>query len=828
MAAVRGAAPVLAQGDPPHPQTVSIQKVVFPKPEQAQAADSEKASFFIAKALDEERNTRLTVKCGVATLTDGQLVRIKKGRWEPPNPRFPDRTYTILELDLEDPITRAAVISYLKNLPGVGDVMAEAICHSFGDTGEGFDGRQLLALIDRDPEILLEVRSPSGRPLLGEAVELVDRWVELRGERKARLYFSSLDLGASTVQRIMSHLGGDRAAERVKENPYLLCEVPGIGFATADRVGSKEGISPNDPRRVGYGIDEALRDAESEGHACLAPDQLVEWAQQKLAVNGRAPDAAVIEQLVEQLIQDGRLVREEIGPGESRLYHPELYLVETRTLGHLERLITKQAETLPFNFGRSGKNAHLTSEQRHAVENALIEPISILTGGPGTGKTATLLGVLDAMDEAGQSYLLMAPTGKAAKRMSETTGRQASTIHKALGRDGLRAPLSINEKPWERIEADLVVIDEASMLDMRLCERVLSSLSPKTRVLFCGDPHQLPPVGCGACLLDMLESGRVPTTELTRVFRQAQGSLLVVNAHRVKNGQEPFWTKQEAEAALGRELLDDWEFIEVDLDPEKGSVRKEVINQMKKAATQLAIDERDVLVTAPFNGGRGGVQSLNATLQEWHNPHGDEIRGGQNGIRVGDRVMNVKNRYAQKNMKGRDEDVMNGDIGEITGWDTARKTATVEFSDGQSAQSFTREELDALVPAYCATVHKLQGSEAPAIIAPLDPEPNETGRLSRNLIYTAWTRARSKCVVIGSKEAIVAALARDAGSARQTTLDIRVGRIVPRLRSRIEVLRDIENRWKSYAAREGITPKTRRPRAGGVSQSEAAAVSASR
>lgn len=361
------------------------------------------------------------------------------------------------------------------------------------------------------------------------------------------------------------------------------------------------------------------------------------------------------------------------------------------------------------------------------------------------------------------------------------------------------------------------------MLDMRLCERLLSGVSPRTRVLFCGDPDQLPPVGVGSVLLDLLESKRVPTVQLTRVFRQAQDSLLVVNAHRVKNGQEPFWSLDEAEAALGHPLREDWKFVEVDLDPAQGSVREEVILNIKQAAKQLDIREDEVLVTAPFNGGRGGVQSLNETLQEFHNPSGEEIRSGKNGLRVGDMVMNIKNRYGQRNQKGREEDVMNGDIGRITAWEPSRKTAIVQFADGEEPQLFSREELDALVPAYCATVHKLQGSEAAAIIAPLDPEPNETGRLSRNLIYTAWTRARQQCVVIGSKDAVRAALQRDAGAARQTTLDFRVGRILPRLRSRLEVLRDIENRWLDYAAKEGITPKTRRARSGGVSQAEASA-----
>jgi exodeoxyribonuclease V alpha subunit len=321
-------------------------------------------------------------------------------------------------------------------------------------------------------------------------------------------------------------------------------------------------------------------------------------------------------------------------------------------------------------------------------------------------------------------------------------------------------------------------------------------------------------------LLDLLDSERVPVAKLTRIFRQAEDSLLVVNANRVKDGQEPFWSKAEAERALGRPVKDDWRFVEVADDADALAA---TLEQVERTAAELAIRETDVLVTAPSRKAKVGVYQLNRVLQDKHNPHGEEVRGGDlEPLRVGDVVMNTQNRYSPFRGSDRYHDVMNGDMGRLVEWDKERKVAWVDFGEEQGPQPFTRDELAALSPAFAATTHKLQGSEAAAIVAPLAPGAEASGRLSRELIYTAWTRAKQRCVVIGSKATIRQAIARGAAAERETTLDLRVGRIAPRLKSRLEQLREIERRWQNYAASEKV-PRLRRARGGGVAREQVAA-----
>jgi ATP-dependent exoDNAse (exonuclease V) alpha subunit len=388
--------------------------------------------------------------------------------------------------------------------------------------------------------------------------------------------------------------------------------------------------------------------------------------------------------------------------------------------------------------------------------------------------TTALLEVLDQIDNHNKTYTCLAPTGKAAKRMQQATSREASTIHRQLGREVFK-PVGQGDV---QIKTDFVIIDEASMLDMRLAEKLMTCTSEDTRIVLVGDPNQLPAVGAGSVLHDLIDSDRVATTKLTKIFRQAEDSMLVVNANRIRQGKEPYWSKEEAEKALGHSVRDDWQFIESQ-DP--NFVMNKTIELCQKMEKELSIDNDQIMVTAPAKKGTVGVHSLNQRLQDQYNPNGLEIRSGEQRLRLNDRVMNTQNRYGS-------DPVMNGEQGIITRYEKEKKLAWVKFEDIKEELPFAGDEIQNLIPAFAATTHKLQGSEAPVVICPLVGDTSDR-LLSRNMLYTAQTRGKEKCIVIGDKKKVIQAVAKD-GAIRETTLDLRIDQVMPRIKARWEQLEE--------------------------------------
>lgn len=826
-------------------RSATIEQIYFPKPDAdgnrwpETVTDKEGNEvpaykvFTIARATDENTGKRVMLKGGFGPVCEGELVNIAEGKWKVDGRYGP--FFQVYRLSLEEPVTRQSLVHFLQKLPGVGEKLAEAIADTLGQKNGAFDGRQVLKAIDKDPQILRTVRTAAGRGLGGALDELISRWEELRGNQMAYLFLGSLGVGDADAEKIARWFGPDKLVPALKANPYAVCEVPGIGFRKADHLGRKLGIGFDDPRRLAYGVEHVLKEIEQGGHVCLTRAEILAKAPPMLADGNRQIPVERVEKVVEDMLADGRLVAEvEPSDGIERIYSKELWTIETRLYRKLHGMLLEQKQPRPANL-RKPADSNLTDEQWQAVEQSFRERVSIITGGPGVGKTSTLKGVLDAMDGAGQKYTLLAPTGKAAKRMEEQTGRSASTIHRRLGYAGLATPhdtdhepreamlskIKVGEKPgygpngrqgvYERCDA--VVIDESSMLDLRLAERVLTHLGPDTRLILVGDPDQLPPVGAGSLLLDLLASDRVPTTKLTKVFRQAEDSLLVVNAHRIRQGLEPYWTKQEAEAALQREakaagdpdwakirVKEDFRFVEAS-DERDATVKS--LEAIAEDAREFGVPETEVMAMSPFRKGESGVYQMNRELQNKHNPHGVVIRGGElEQIRLYDQVMNTSNRYA--NSKSTDyHDIFNGDVGKIVEWEPELKRAWVDF--GQGPQPYSGEELDALVPAYCATVHKRQGLEAPVAVftCPKAASAQSPRRLSRQALYTAITRAKERATLVGAKDAIRAALAHD-GSQRGTVLDLRIGRIEPRLRSREEIEQDVKERWQNWAAQNNV------------------------
>ena len=734
----------------------TIIKVMFPKGEERPD------HFTIAKARNENTGEEIVLKGGYGPVCDGQLLQIEQGAMRH-DARFGD-FYQVWKVSHEDPVTREAIEHYLEGLPGVGEKMAAAIVDQHG--------LDCLSKIDQDPNLLLSLRGISTSKL----EEIMPVWEDLRAERKTRLYLSSLGLGDSSSSKVIDHFGA--SAKSILENdPYQLTRVPTIGFRQADLLAQKLGSSSNDPRRLAAGVEFLLEQGESDGHICLTKEQMFALAPTLLTRDGLRPSPEQLDFALQSMQDEGQVWCEtDPGDGIKRYYTRELWTVETRLLEQLDERLSA-AKIRPPSFFKKPDDSKLTDEQWGAAENAFTEKLSILTGNPGTGKTSTLVGVIEALEKEGQSCTLLAPTGKAAKRMEEATGREASTIHRRLGFSGGEAPRSFKGSQDEIIDTDVVIVDEASMMDLRLSERLLSHLGKETRLILVGDRDQLPPVGAGSVLYDLIESERVPTTKLTKIFRQAENSLLTVNAHRICQGQDPYWTKEEATAALGHPVRDDFGFIETDNADE---AMKLTMKEVKKLQKELSVRPEDVLVTAPSRKGSCGIYTLNQALAKKQNPNGEEIRGGDMPLRLGDRVMNTKNRYSKEG------DIFNGDTGKILAYDKSRRRLEVDFGDDKPAV-FHGDEIEGLIPAYAATTHRLQGSEAAAVITPI--VAGSGSRLhSRNLIYTAITRGKEKAVIIGSKKTIREAIARD-GSSRNTTLDLRASRIAPRLKARWEQVR---------------------------------------
>lgn len=754
------------------PISVEIDFVVWPRAGQ-QPDDWDGAT--IAKGIHSETGEVLSLKGKFGPVQIGDRIEIFDRKWQDDN-RYGE--YLRVWRSRRDMSTREGIISYLQTLPGVGPALAEAIVDQLGGAG-------CLDRIDADPDVLLDVRTPSGYGIRKEFMaELAQEWAAHKADRTTMIYLHSLDLGDATAKRIFEHFGA-ATEDVIKDDPYRMTEVSGIGFRQADRVAQRLGIEANDPRRLAAGVEYVIAEAENDGHICLTRDAIFERAPHLLRRDGTAPSVQQINQAIDAMLGAGRLHAEvDYDDDIERIYTHENYVIETRLYDHLKKLLLSEELPAPAGLAKRADSI-LTDEQFEAVKRSFTERLSILTGGPGTGKTTTLRELIQACESQGQRVLCMAPTGKAAKRMEESTGHEASTIHRALGFQGRSAPKSVSQgadvNEGYGFDADVVVVDETSMLDMKLAERLLSNIGPETRLVMVGDPDQLPAVGAGSVLLDLIASERVPTTKLTKIHRQAEGSLITVNAHRIRQGLEPFYTREEAEAELGHAVKDDFHFVEV-ADGEHAT--KALLRQHRAAPERLGLDRDDVMLLAPQRKGDAGVWILNRAIQQMVNPDGDKVRGGDEPLRVGDRIINVKNRYAADG----GPDVMNGDMGEITSYDAKTKTASVRI-DGESThvRYSGKEDLESLRPGYALTIHKSQGSEAPLVLMAILATPGSNRLLTRNLVYTGLTRARDKAVIVGTKESLRLALRRD-GSKRNTTLDLRIGRVEQRLLERKERL----------------------------------------
>ncbi len=700
--------------------------------------------YVIARIMSPAEPGQTTVVGTLGSVAPGESLRLS-GEWID-HPKF-GRQFKVEGCEHLLPAGLNGIRRFLESgaIKGIGEKTAERLVSRFGS--------QVLDILDSDPERLLEMDGIGPAKLK----MIVSSWQEKREVRGLMLFLQTHGVPTTFAHRIFRHYGVD-AVRQLRSNPYdLAYDIHGIGFRTADDMALKLGFAEDAPQRLEAGVEYCLRQtAESAGHMYLPRSVLVEESAKLLGCH----DLELIEDQVDRLVERKRLVVEplpEKGVGEA-VFLTYFWRTEREIASRLQALLDHSSLMDPARIVRAVEQEEkrlaltLSDEQRQAVESACGHKVAIITGGPGTGKTTITRVVVRALKSLGLKISLAAPTGRAAKRLSEATGFTATTLHRLL-RYQPGTGFEFGEE--KKLAADVLVVDEVSMLDCALCLSLLRALPLTCRLVFVGDENQLPSVGAGNILGDMLESGAIPAVRLTHIYRQARESMIVVNAHRINQGEFPqgsphappradfFWVEKEHLGELQTLIL------------------RMVCERIPEAYGLDPMTEVQVLT--PMHKGEVGTVALNRLLQERLNPDGRELQRGQRAYRVGDRILQLRNNY--------EKDVFNGDLGRISGFDPEDETLTAEF-DGREVE-YGFDELDEIGLAYAISVHKSQGSEYPAVVMPVVTQHYML--LQRNLIYTGLTRGRKLAVLLGSRRAMHMGLGNERGRKRYTTLAMRLG-----------------------------------------------------
>ena len=627
------------------------------------------------------------------------------------------------------PATVYGIEKYLGSglVKGIGPRFARAIVQRFGT--------ETIDIIETEIERLYEV------PNIGRkrVAKIRESWEKQKDIKNVMLFLQGYGVSTAYAAKIYREYGKE-SIDKVRENPYRLADdIWGIGFKTADGIAAKMGYEKEDPRRCRSGILYTLGQLSDEGHVYAGEEQLVKTAGQLL----EAGETAIRDTLA------GMLQAEDLILDKDAIYLPPFYHAECGTSRRLRDLAESTGRSL-FDglFDPSSLTAETGIEydevQLAAIRQAVTSKVMVLTGGPGTGKTTTTQGIIAALKKAGLRVLLAAPTGRAAKRMSEATGMEAKTIHRLLEYNPQDGYKRNDENP---LEGDALIVDECSMIDILLMNNLLKAVPVGMRLVFVGDIDQLPSVGAGNVLRDIIDSQRIPVVRLVRIFRQAQKSRIVMNAHAINQGRFP-------DTSNGRDT--DFFFMRED-DPERAA--ETIVRLVKERLPRAYRESPDrIQVLTPMQRGVVGAANLNLLLQQALNPSGPSLDRGGYTYRQGDRVMQQRNNY--------DKDVFNGDLGYIREVDTEERTLKVDF-DGKWVE-YDVTELDELTLAYATTIHKAQGSEYPIVVMPV--LMTHFVMLQRNLIYTGITRAKKICVLIGAMKALAYAVRNVSVLKRNTSL----------------------------------------------------------
>lgn len=690
---------------------------------------SEDSGFTVAR-LKEPKKTELTTLVGMLpSVQPGESVRCK-GTWKI-NPQH-GRQFEVSECTFEAPSDLLGIQKYLESgmIKGIGKVYAERIVKQFGlDT---------LDIIDNTPEQLL------GVPGLGKKrlERIISCWQEQRSIRTVMIFLRAHGVSPAYAQKIFKTYGTE-SVEKVKSNPYSLAkEIHGIGFKTADRIAQDLGIPKDSPLRIDAGIEFLLWDLMNEGHVCYPEIPYIPQAMALLDAT-----STKIQERLDDLIQRKEIVRD----GEFIWIKP-LHLAETGIAREILRLTKAPSPLRPIDKPKALKwvqdklNLSLASEQAEAVSSGISEKMLVVTGGPGTGKSTITKAILAISEVLTSKILLAAPTGRAAKRMSEITKKKAQTIHALLEVDFKSG--GFKHKKENPLDCDLIIVDEVSMVDTLLMYNLLKAIPSHARLILIGDVDQLPSVGAGSVLKDIIEARCVPVMCLSQIFRQAAGSQIVTNAHFVNKGIVP---------NIRSGPKDDFFFISCST-PEMicNTICDLVQRRLPKKYRFHKFDEIQVL--SPMKRGVIGSENLNHVLQQVLNPHPAPLQRMGRRFHPGDKVIQLRNNYSKQ--------VYNGDIGKIFEIDEHEELMKVRYDDKMVMYDFS--ELDEVMLAYAVSIHKYQGSECPCVIIPIDTSHFKL--LFRNLIYTGITRGKQLVILVGTFQALAMAVKKVDASTRFTGL----------------------------------------------------------
>ena len=692
------------------------------------------------------------------------------------------RQFSVEKFEETLPATVYGIEKYLGSglIKGVGPKFARRIVEKFG--------KDTLDVIEENPDALIEVEG------IGRVrVERIRKsWEEQKEIKNIMLFLQGHEVSTSHATKIFKTYGSDSISV-VQENPYRLADdIWGIGFKTADTIAEKMGIEKDRFIRLRSGILYTLNKLSENGHCYAVREQLIQAAVQLLEV-----EEAELEITLDEMLRTEDVIRE-----EEAIYLPPFFFSETGCAKRLlkllaaERRVQMDVDTVMETVtGRAGQGQHITYDevQLEAIRAAVSSKIMVLTGGPGTGKTTTTMGIIAAYRAAGCRIVLAAPTGRAAKRMSEATGMEAKTIHRLLE---YKPPEGYQRKEENPLEGDVLILDECSMIDIMLMYNLLKAMPEQMTLIMVGDTDQLPSVGAGNVLKDIISSGRIPVVRLSRIFRQAQGSRIIMNAHRINKGEQ-------IDMRGGRDS--DFFFAAKETN-------EEVVELLVKYCTEnlpryYHVDAlQDIQVLTPMQRGVCGAANLNQVLQEAMNPGSIFLRRGGTQYRLHDKVMQIRNDY--------DKEVFNGDIGVINHVDMEERELTVNF-DGREVV-YDVSELEELTLAYATTIHKSQGSEYPIVVMPFTM--SHYVMLQRNLLYTGVTRAKKILVLIGEKKAVWYAVKNETTADRNTKLAERLredsmeSRIVARMVQTERAGRQSDNNAGRAEAAAGDVPAARSDR----------------
>lgn len=695
--------------------------------------------FVVLRVKAKGQRGLVTVVGQAARAVPGEYVEAS-GTWKVDSEH--GEQFQAKDLRTAAPSTAEGIEKYLGSglVKGIGPHYAKKIVHVFGE--------RTLKIIDESPSFLREIKGIGPKRI----TEIRESWRQQKAVRDIMIFLQSHGVGTGRAVRIYKTYG-DKAIDKVRENPYRLAnDIWGIGFATADALAQRMGIDEQSPLRAEAALRHVLKECVEDGHCAYPEAGAMEEAQKLTGIA-----TPIVRDAVLSLIDSKDLIRETIITPEPWLYLRKLFFAEKSIA---ERLVQLQDGPLPLPGIDADKalgwvekkvGLELAQQQREAIRQALRTKILIITGGPGVGKTTLVRGILEIFLAKGTRCQLAAPTGRAARRLKESTGQPASTLHRLLEYEP-RGPKRNADNP---LEHDLLVVDEMSMVDLPLMDNLVRALPEKAALILVGDADQLPSVGPGSVLADLIASKRIPVVHLTQIFRQAQESGIVRAAYRVHGGGIP-----ESSAA---DKLGDFYFIEVD-DPAR--IQDRIVALVRdRIPARFRLDPlQDVQLLTPMNRADLGVRHLNQLLQGVLNAPGDEPEINRFGVtfRVGDKVLQTVNNYQKE--------VFNGDIGRVKRIDLEEQTVRVDF-DGLGV-TYEFEELDELSLAYALTIHKSQGSEYPAVVIPLHTQ--HFLLLRRNLIYTAITRGKKLVVIVGSKKALEMAVQRQDDSRRFSALAARL------------------------------------------------------